>query len=31
MTKTWNGLESGLVNGLSQIAWKASCITVKLF
>ena len=31
MTKTRNGLENGLVNGLSQIVWKASCITVKLF
>ena len=31
MTKTRNGLENGLVNGLSQTVWKASCITVKLF
>ena len=31
MTKTRNGLENGLVNGLSQILWKASCIIVLLF
>ena len=27
MSKTWNGLENGLI----QTVWKASCITVKLF
>ena len=30
-TKTRNGLENGLINGLSQIVWKATCITVQLF
>ena len=31
MTKTRNGLESGLVHGLNRILWIASYITVLLF
>ena len=31
VTKTRNGLEFGLANGLSQFLWNASFITVLLF
>ena len=31
VTKTRNGLESGLANGLSQFLWNASFVTVLLF